>query len=171
MNNYFSNIKSVNDIKSHYRALAMQFHPDRNPAPDATRIMQEINAAYVAALEASDGFTEIGSDDKEHTYHYNPEHEQAIMDKINELIGLKLAGIEIWLIGKWIWVMGNTRPVKEELKKAGLIWHGKRLAWYWKPYYGKTHYNAGVDLEGLAEYYGAEMFNQKHENKPVVMIG
>jgi hypothetical protein len=34
------------DIKRAYRELARQFHPDMNPAPEATSKMQEINQAY-----------------------------------------------------------------------------------------------------------------------------
>lgn len=33
-------------IKAAYRALSQQYHPDRNPAPDAQRIMRLINEAY-----------------------------------------------------------------------------------------------------------------------------
>jgi hypothetical protein len=34
------------EIKSAYRKLAMEFHPDRNPNKDTTKIFQEIQAAY-----------------------------------------------------------------------------------------------------------------------------
>jgi hypothetical protein len=34
------------DIKSAYRKLALQFHPDRNPSPDAASIFREIKEAY-----------------------------------------------------------------------------------------------------------------------------
>ena len=33
-------------IKAAYRALSQQYHPDRNPAPDAERIIRLINQAY-----------------------------------------------------------------------------------------------------------------------------
>ena len=34
------------DIKQAYRKLALQFHPDRNPSPEAEAIFKEINEAY-----------------------------------------------------------------------------------------------------------------------------
>ncbi len=37
---------SVDDIKSAYRKLAMQYHPDRNKAPDAEEKFKEISEAY-----------------------------------------------------------------------------------------------------------------------------
>lgn len=38
--------------------------------------------------------------------------------------------IEIELVGSWIWVSGNTYPVKEQLKEAGIFWAGKKKKWY-----------------------------------------
>jgi hypothetical protein len=43
---------ALDEIRRAYRALARQFHPDLNPAVEATRKMQEINAAYTQILSA-----------------------------------------------------------------------------------------------------------------------
>ncbi|MEX2373065.1 MAG: DnaJ domain-containing protein, partial [Dehalococcoidia bacterium] len=37
---------SSDDVKKAYRRLAMEFHPDRNKAPDAETRFKQINAAY-----------------------------------------------------------------------------------------------------------------------------
>jgi len=37
---------SESEIKQAYRKLALQFHPDRNPSPEAESIFKEINEAY-----------------------------------------------------------------------------------------------------------------------------
>jgi hypothetical protein len=37
---------SADEIQHAYRKLAMRYHPDRNPAPDAAAKMAEINEAY-----------------------------------------------------------------------------------------------------------------------------
>jgi curved DNA-binding protein CbpA len=41
-----SSTASSEEIKKSYRKLALQFHPDRNPSPQAKAIFQEINEAY-----------------------------------------------------------------------------------------------------------------------------
>ena len=43
-----------------------------------------------------------------------------LMNKISQLISLKMDGVDIWLIGKWIWVEGNTKSYKDALGKNGL---------------------------------------------------
>jgi len=80
------------------------------------------------------------------------------MDKLAELLRLSLPGCEIWLIGKWLWVKGDTRPVRGALKGAGLRWHNERQAWFWKPYASKARYNDKVDFDDLADYYGCRTF-------------
>ena len=40
--------------------------------------------------------------------------------------------------GSWLWISGDTRPHKEELKALGCRWSKKRSAWYWKPANGNN---------------------------------
>jgi DnaJ family protein B protein 4 len=51
MSNYYeilgvSKDATEDEIKKEYRRLSLKFHPDRNPSPDATEKMKEINTAY-----------------------------------------------------------------------------------------------------------------------------
>jgi len=153
--NWFTGCTTTAEIKSLYRKLAMQHHPEMGGTHEA---MVEINVQYEALLASMNGKVETGADGKPHTYYYNAGHERAVMDKLAELLRMKLPGCEIWLIGKWLWVKGDTKPVKEQLKAAGLRWHGERAAWYWRPYEYRARYNAKVDFDELADYYGAHTF-------------
>lgn len=157
---WFNGCTTPEEIKSRYRSLAMEHHPDKG---GDTRTMQDINAAYQYALNMVDGYTSFGEDGKEHTYRYDPDIEAEIMEKIDELIRLRMVGVEIWLVGLWVWLRGETRPHKEELKQAGCLWHAKRLCWYWKPeYFNKYRVrHSPASFEGLAEKYGASVFASK----------
>ena len=128
--NYFRDCHTVAEIKKHYRELAMMHHPDRG---GNTETMKAVNAQYHEALKSCDRKQETGSDGQPHVYYYDEKHEQEIIDKIAELLALRLEGTEVWLIGKWICIKGDTRPNQEALKKAGCTWDRKRLAWYWRP--------------------------------------
>ena len=158
---YFNNLNTVAEIKHEYRRLCMIHHPDKG---GDTATMQSINAQYHASLSACNGQTSTGADNKQHTYYYRRETEQAVMNKITEIVGVGMVGVEIMLIGSWIWITGETRKYKDQLGKNELKcrWHPKRLAWYWHtPSKKKYRYNSKVDLDGLAATYGYANFDSE----------
>jgi hypothetical protein len=156
--NYFNEAKTVEDIKYCYRELAMKFHPDR-PEGD-TEIMQEINQHYQQALQQANGQQSSNSDGKQFTYRYNADIEQAIVEMIDVLLGIKMEGVIISLIGRWVWITGNTRPYKDELKAIGCKYHGKRKCWFWSNDSERSRYNSKDSLVELAEKYGVKSFSQ-----------
>ena len=146
--NYFAGLTSVEEIKKAYRDLARKHHPDLG---GDLKTMKIINAQYHAALNGQNGTTTDGR-----TYKYNQKSEQEIMDVIAEL--LKIPNLEISLIGYWVWVQGDTKPVKEQLKTLKCRWHSGRSCWYWKPAWcGKSRSNPG-GLDELAAKYGYQDF-------------
>jgi len=155
---WFAGCKSTADVKSTFRRLAMEHHPDRGGDNET---MKSINAAYHTALRRFDGMAEAGSDGQDHTYRYNSAQETEVVNKLFDLLRANLPGCEIWLIGKWLWVTGDTKPVKETLKQNGCFWHSKRTCWYWKPKDSWSRYNSKADLADLASFYGARMFAGK----------
>jgi len=160
MNNFFHDCRTVEEIKKRYRQLAMKHHPDRG---GDTATMQEINRQYQSALKHCDGQTNKGSDGKQHTYHYNEAAETELAEKIDELLKLKLAGIEIALIGLWIWITGDTKPHRQALKDAGCRWHSKRACWYWQNtgYVGRSK----ASLQELADKYGYKAYEFDDERR------
>jgi len=160
--NYFTHCTTLEDVKSEYRRLAKIHHPDLG---GDTATMQALNAQYHTALKNLDGSTSSGSDGNEHTYRYNAKTEQAVMDKLAELLAIH-GTFEVHMIGTWLWVMGDTKPIKESLKNAGCSWHSKRICWYWRPsesrHYGKASPNG---LAHLAERYGVSSFQSSETDR------
>ena len=102
---YFKDCTTTQEVKNRYRTLCFQYHPDTGHGDEEE--MKKINVQYHKVLESMDGQTVKGSDNKDHTYHYNPVTEQEVMDKIAELISLKVANNTSWqieVIGTWVWV-------------------------------------------------------------------
>lgn len=158
MTDWFAGFMSQPDvIKSRYRALAMQYHPDRG---GDTATMQEINNAYEAALKSVNGTKYMGSDNKERTYYYNEQTERDVMDKIDELLRAKLPRtVKILILGTWVWVEGTDKDdmeTREKLCAAKMRWNGNRQAWSWHdPAEGRYRPNNRVSFEDMKSMFHA----------------
>jgi hypothetical protein len=157
----FSNHHTVGQIKSEYRRLAKLHHPDLGGDLEK---MKQVNLQYHAALLAVNGQTRTDNG-KTFTYKYNEKTEQAVMDKVLEILALNLDNLEIEIIGIWVWVSGSTKDQKDLLNRngVGLKWHSKRLMWYWKPYRGKTYYS-NASTNQLRQQYGSRKFQAQTES-------
>lgn len=169
---YFDHLSTVEDIKAEYRRLAKQHHPDLG---GDTATMQDINNQYLEALQNCDGQTSTGSDKKEHTYYYNEDLEKMIMEVIDKLLTLKMADVDIILIGTWVWIKGDTKPHKEDLKGLKCRWHGKRKCWYWASPNRRRSFSTNGSLSDLAEKYGSKHFrpedNEPKRRQPAAALG
>jgi hypothetical protein len=165
--NWFSGLTTVEEVKAHYRKLAMQHHPDRG---GDTATMQDINAQYHAALKGMDRQTSKGADGETHTYYYNEYVEQSVMDKLAEVLRIK-ADMTIMLIGRWLWVEFAKKPdraVLDQLKGIKFMWHSKRSMWYWHPPTGQRTKYSGLPMENLAAAYGYKEYKAKAQADEMV---
>jgi hypothetical protein len=154
MTRHFDHLSTVEAIKQEYRTLTLQHHPDR-PGGDALT-MQEINSQYHAALQRVDGTKSKDEEGREHTYAYTQAVEDALINKLHALIAARVPNVaDVFLIGTWIWIIGDTKPIKETLKELECHWHAKRLCWYWHPHPYRHRYNKRADFNDLAWKYGA----------------
>ena len=156
---WFHSFLTVETIKTEYRRLARMHHPDIG---GDTATMQDINAAYTAALFACDGQRSHDAGGREHVYKYDEAREKAIMDKLSELLGVLPAGVDVDLIGLWLWILGTTKEdieTRKALKAAGCSWHSKRGCWYWRPVECRHRgRRSRGSLADLARRYGSRHF-------------
>lgn len=154
--NYFSNCRNPDEVRSIYRQLVKVHHPDLG---GDTRTMQEINAAYEQVLRSMNGKTfyrtssgaGTGETAEKWEYHYSAEREQEIAEAIARVMRIigNATDTNAYIVGLWIWVVGNTRPYRQELKVAGFWWNQKRSAWTWKPAGTRSRYNPRKTLEDI----------------------
>lgn len=82
---------------------------------DAVRCMHRTKGGKVYSTESAANHETVG---------YFPEFIEAISNMEDVYYNIE---------GTWMWVSGNTKPHREELKKFGLRWAPKKQKWYKKP--------------------------------------
>lgn len=88
------------------------------------------------------------------------------MDIIEKLIHME--GIEIDVCGSWVWVTGDTRPHKEELKALSFRWSSNKSAWYFHRDGYKKRSKKSLTLDEIRGYYGSEKIEKEGGGKIAV---
>lgn len=146
---YFTNCRTLEELKKEYKKLALKNHPDCGGSEET---MKEINRQYDEAFE------------KVKNIHFNKEGQQyekattETPDEFRNIINalMRMQGVHAEVIGCFIWVSGNTKPYKDELKKLGFKWHSKKECWYKAPEGYKRYGKAQYSMEEIRDMYGVE---------------
>jgi curved DNA-binding protein CbpA len=140
---------TAEELKAAYRKLAMQHHPDRG---GDTETMQAINNEYdslwgrlkdIHKNQAGETYTKETSE--------TPEQYRAIIDA---LLRLRMEGVEIEIIGSFVWLSGNTRAYKDGIKALGFRWSQNKAAWYLPPEGYKKLGKKQYDMDEIRAMYG-----------------
>jgi hypothetical protein len=80
---------------------------------------------------------------------------------------VKMHGLEVELCGTWIWVSGETKPVKDTLKSMGLKWSHDKGKWYLVGYKSNTirHYT----MDEIRRFHGSIKFAQNEKENLLVL--
>lgn len=117
------NIRTLEELKKAYHRLCLKLHPDVGGSDDEMKIL---NAEYEQLFERVKN-VHVNKDGET----YKKETQEEFQWLIAEL--LKLDGIEIEIIGCFVWITGDTKPHRERLKTFGFRWHSKKKCWYKSP--------------------------------------
>lgn len=149
---YFTNCKTLEELKRTYKKLAFANHPDRGGDPE---IMKAINAEYDKAFQRLKNRHE-SAEDPTKTYEAETAETPEEFREIIETL-LHLDGVEIEMCGRWLWLSGNTYAHREALKKAACKWANKKKLWYWHPAEdGERKTRHTLKMEEIREKYGSE---------------
>lgn len=154
--NYFKGVKTLEELKKLYFKLAKMYHPDRGGDVET---MQAINNEYDTALKH---FEKYGSRTEQAAAH----KEGKAPEQFKNLIAALLKrGIDLEIIGNWIWIKSPGVHLSF-IKSAGFLWSTKQKQYY-KPAPGTEGGRASrYKLQEIREIYGfTEMKAEEQQQK------
>lgn len=136
---YFTNFHTKEEVKKEFKRLSKKLHPDFNNGDDKE---------FKEMLE-------------EYQSRQNFDFESMEEDFKTAFIAVSnIDNIDIEVIGSWIWLSGDTKAVKDQLKSIGFRWAPKKKLWY----FGKQSKGRGKKTIGqIREKYGSN--KMKTSNK------
>lgn len=147
---WFRDCKYAEQGKNLYRDLVKKFHTDNGNADDST--IKEINAEFSEwwKLYKNKHFSEETQEE------YTEDTEETAEDFIEIIRNLSsLTGILVEQVGSWLWITGNTYPVKDQLKEFGCRWSTGKKMWYWtKEKYHKV--SSKQSMKKIRNKYGSK---------------
>ncbi len=145
---FFEHVKTLDELRKEYRRLAFIYHPDKG---GDTVLMQILNDQYERlSRKLINGTADFSQSRKE--------YEQQVSEEIREMLDkiIFLQGVEIEMIGAWIWITGNTFPIRTTLKGLGFMFSHPKTAWYWhKGEYRKKNGKIPT-MEAMREFWGSQ---------------
>jgi hypothetical protein len=148
MKKYFFDCRSIDEVKTLYKKLALQYHPDRG---GDLRIMQAINLEYEGIKK--NPFFRFAKQKEEAQRDYTE-----FPDIINSIIGFR--DIVIELCGNWIWLSGATYKYAKQLKQLGFLFAGEKKLWYWRPNDYKSANQKPHTMDYIRQKYGSDIIPQ-----------
>lgn len=156
MAKYFSKCRTAEELKKEYHKLAKQFHSD---AGGNDHIMAEINAEYTTMW---DRLKNIHFSQKTNTTYEETDERKKTTETpeqffhiIQTLVNLNL---EIEICGTWLWITGNTYPVRQQLTALGCRWSKGKKKWY----YTEAEYrrfNKTLTMNQIRFRYGSQVID------------
>lgn len=144
---FFNDCKTLEALKAEYRRLANLFHPDHGGDVEK---MKEINAEHDKVFEVLKH-----QHNMEHPNYQTTETAEEFRTIIDALFKIG-SDIEIELCGRWLWIDGDTRKHKDELKACGCKWSNNKKKWYWHHVEDGTPFNhRSHTMQEIRSAYGS----------------
>ena len=168
MDKYFENVSTLEVLRKQYKELLKLHHPDNG---GNLEVMQEINAEYDKLFKILKDQHENGNTDQNHakSNYNNMKYDFAEDEKLREMLNkiIHFKGIDIELVGAWIWVSGNTYSCKKELKELCFKWASQKKMWYWHSEAFRKKSCKTLSMDDIRSYYGST--EVKNANKMALM--
>lgn len=165
---YFNHCKTQADIRKLFHELVTIHHPDKG---GDLATMQEISAEYSLAVAKNLKGENLSSEENNEQLELSEKYRKAIEAIIN------LPGIDIEVVGTWVWVRGATFQHRSKarggtgiLQEAGFLYANKKdapTAWFFRTEENKVKSFKKQSLEEIKAKYGSISINSKFARKAI----
>jgi len=161
-----SEIKCIEDLKKVYFKMAQKLHPDHGGDTEEFKIL---NNEYQELFPRFKNIHRNINPDIEQEFYESKKPIKECPDDFIKIVSelLKISGIEIELCGRWLWISGDTKPVKEALKVYGCRWNSKKKMWSW--HYEEDGFRKrsrkSVPMADIRTMYGSQKFFAEEEQE------
>ncbi len=138
-------------VLKHYRQQAKRYHPDcKNGDLD---IMKLVNLAF-ELVEGLNFTWDIREEDRA---------ARPLTDTIQEMWDqLKhYPGLVGEIIGSWLWISGNTYPIREQLKNMGFSYAHIKKCWYYHEGYYHKHNKTQYTMSDMRNLWGSQTLEEE----------
>jgi len=149
----------IEEIKRQYRKLAIKHHPDMGGKLED---MQRVNAEFDALKKRVYNIHEDMNGD---VYtDQSQDRPDDVTDRFKDIIEklIHMEGLEIEICGSFLWIGGNTREHKDELKGMGFRWASKKRSWFLAPQGWRKKGRRELTMSEIRDSYGSQRIQYKH---------
>lgn len=158
LNGFFNttNIESLDDLKKLYWNLSKKLHPDTPSGNEAE--FKQMQSEYE---ELTNNFLKYGGFAKTEATN-EIKIDEAYMEVVHQAMKLPLITIEV--VGTWIWISGNTFPVRQDLKSLGFQFAPIKKMWYINTTGTKTKKGNELDMDSIRKKYSSTKLKGSNDN-------
>ena len=177
MTKYFDKVSTLEELRKQYKNLLKKYHPDN--VNGSTKATQEINVEYDNLFKAlkdrhdsctkGKGQATTGSNGKMNydDMKYDFREDAKLREVLQRIIGFE--GINMEIVGCWIWVDGNTYGYKDMFREIGFKWAREKKKWYFHTEVFRKRSHKILSMDDIRNYYGST--EVEREEKRELMQG
>jgi len=143
----------IEDIKGQYKRLALKLHPDMGGSvEEMARLNVEFDFLKTHNFNVHKG--QSGDVYTDQTQDRPDDVTDRFKDIIDQLIHMD--GLEIEICGAFLWIGGNTKEHKDDLKAMGMRWASKKRRWFLAPQGWRKRGRRELTMGEIRSSYGSQ---------------
>ena len=150
---YFVDCKTIEELRAEFKVLCMKLHPDKVGGDSS--LFVEMKNEYDNLLHLFSASEAGRANGLGQQARYTYESESELAKKIEEL--MNVVDITIEICGSWLWVGGNTYPVKDRIKAMGCKFSGTKKLWYWSSSIVEGKKRGIYTMDKIRNKFGSEL--------------